>query len=99
MKLVYTEQAILSLNECLNFLPSDLPSEKVNEIRDQILDKADMLLINPKLGQIEKYLEHIGKSHRRLIEGYYKIVYRVEGELIFVTDIFDSRQDPSKMRA
>lgn len=40
----------------------------------------------------------MGKEHRRIIEGHYKIIYRVEGQAIYITDIFDSRQDPNKMK-
>jgi len=97
MKLVYTDGAIASLQECLDFLPSDIPAEKVIEIRDRILIKADRLLENPYIGQQEPYLMHLGLSHRRVIEDYYKIIYRVDGELIYVTDIFDTRQNPAKM--
>jgi plasmid stabilization system protein ParE len=61
------------------------------------LAKADALLNNPNTGQREEYLEHLGQSHRRVIEGNYKIIYRQEGETIFITDIFDSRQDPAKL--
>jgi plasmid stabilization system protein ParE len=98
MKLFYTEQSLASLQECLDFFPPDVPAEKVNDIRDRILSKADKLLDNPYIGQQEEYLKHLEKGHRRLIEGNYKIIYRVEGENIYVTDIFDSRQDPSKMK-
>ncbi len=51
MKLFYTRRALESLQECLDFFPQDVPSEKVNEIRDQILAKADKLLQNPNIGQ------------------------------------------------
>lgn len=53
MKLVYTEQAIISLRECLDFSPSEVPPEKVNEVRDRILAKADKLLDNPYLGNLK----------------------------------------------
>lgn len=98
MKLVYTEQAINGLQACIDFFPPEVSSEKRLHIRDEILAKADQLLVNPRLGQKEEYLEQLGQNHRRLIESYYKIIYRVEGELIYVTDIFDSRQDPDKMK-
>lgn len=98
MKLVYTEQALKSLQECLDFFPPEVSPEKINEIRDKILAKARTLLLNPRLGQIEEYLIQLNLSHRRLIEGNYKIIYRVEGETIFITDIFDGRQDPEKMK-
>ena len=82
MKLVYTEQAIVSLQECLNFLAAEISAGQVNEVRDKILAKADKLLENPYIGQHEEYLEHIGQSHRRVIEGHYKIIYRIKGEMI-----------------
>ena len=98
MKLVYTEQAIESLQECLDFFPPEVSTEKRLQIRDKILEKADGLLSRPRMGQREEYLEHMGQSHRRIIEGYYKIIYRVEGETIYITDIFDTRQDPARMK-
>lgn len=97
MKLVYTDRALISLQECLDFLAAEMPSEKVNEIRDRILNKADRLLETPHIGQEEPYLSHLGLSHRRIIEGNYKIIYRVEKDLVYVTDIFDTRQDPDKL--
>ncbi len=69
MKLVYTEQAIKSLQNCLDFFPQEVPGEKVNEIRNKIIAKADTLLENPFIGQQEEYLDHLGLSHRRIVEG------------------------------
>jgi len=98
MKLVYTEQAIVSLEETLDFIAPNVSHEKLMEIRDQILNKADTLLLHPLKGQKEPFLEHLGLEHRRLIVSHYKIIYRVAGEYIYITDIFDSRQDPDKMK-
>ncbi|MCL4484092.1 MAG: type II toxin-antitoxin system RelE/ParE family toxin [Bacteroidetes bacterium] len=98
MKLVYTEQALASLEEALEFIATKISHEKLIEIRDRILDKADTLLLQPFNGQKEPFLEHLGLGHRRLVESHYKIIYRVVGEYIYVTDIFDSRQDPDKMK-
>ncbi len=100
MKIIYTDQSYQSLDESLQFLSEKLgmPLEKVLEIRTKLLDRADNLVSNPKSGQIEEYLEHLNKKHRRLIEGYFKIIYRIEKEIIYVTDFFDTRQDPQKMK-
>ena len=98
MKLVYTEQSLKSLEEALEFLAPKVPHEKLIEIRDQILDTADTLLSHPLKGQSETFLEHLELGHRRLVEGHYKIIYRVVDEYIYITDIFDSRQDPDKMK-
>lgn len=63
-----------------------------------MLDKADNLVTTYNHYQQEEYLEHLGKGHRRIIHGYFKIIYRLEGELIYVTDFFDTRRDPAKMK-
>ena len=98
MKLVYTEQALVSLEETLEFIATRVTHKKLIEIRDRILDKADTLLLQPLQGQKEPFLEHLGLGHRRLVESHCKIIYRVDGEDVYVTDIFDSRQDPDKMK-
>jgi len=98
MKLIYTQQALNSLEEALSLIAPKVTTEKLMEIRDRVLDAADNLLLYPLLGQKEPYLEHLGLDHRRLIESHYKIIYRIVGEYIYITDIFDSRQDPYKMK-
>ncbi|MGM0407512.1 MAG: type II toxin-antitoxin system RelE/ParE family toxin [Bacteroidota bacterium] len=98
MKLVYTEQALISLEEALEFIAPKVSHKKLIEIRDKILDTADTLPEQPFAGQIEYLLEHLELGHRRLVEGHYKIIYRVENEYIYITDIFDSRQNPAKMK-
>jgi toxin ParE1/3/4 len=98
MKLVYTEQAIESLKEALEFIAPKVSDKKLAQIRNQILDAADTLLLQPLKGQKEPYLAHLELGHRRLIEGNYKIIYRVVGDYIYITDIFDARQDPDKMK-
>ncbi len=98
MKLVYTEQALLGLEEALAFISHKVPHKKLIEIRDEILDCADTLVLHPLQGQEEPYLEHLGLGHRRLVVSHYKIIYRIIEDYIYITDIFDSRQDPDKMK-
>ncbi len=98
MKLVYTEQALVSLEEALSFLSPKVSHKKLIEIRDEILDAADGLLLHPLQGQEEPYLKHLGLGHRRLVVRHYKIIYRIIGEVIYITDVFDSREDPDKVK-
>lgn len=100
MKIVYTNQSYESLDELLKFLleKQGIPLEKVLDLRATLLDRADELVSHPERGQIEEYLDHLNKNHRRLIEGYFKIIYRIEKKTIYVTDFFDTRQHPEKMK-
>jgi len=90
---------LISLEEALEFIAPKISYEKLIEIRDEILDTVDTLLENPRKGQEEPFLAHLELGHRRIIEGHYKIIYRIIDEYIYITDIFDSRQDPEKMKA
>ena len=58
MKLVYTEEALAGLQEVLDFIAAKVTDEKLAEIRDRIVNKADILLDNPFIGQEEEYLDH-----------------------------------------
>ena len=98
MKLVFTEQALTSFEETLEFIATKLPHKKVLEIRNRILDRTDTLLLHPLIGQKEPFLEDLGLDHRRLVVDHCKVIYRVVGEYIYIIDIFDSRQDPDNMK-
>jgi plasmid stabilization system protein ParE len=100
MKLVFTGQAQQSMDNSLLFLLEEqgVSPEKIERIREGIKLRARQLLKNPELGQREFHLAHLKRNHRRLIEGDFKIIYFTQGDSIFITDIFDSRQDPKKMR-
>lgn len=56
MKLIYTEQALFSLEEALSLIAPKVTPKKLMEIRDSILDTADTLLLHPLQGQKEPYL-------------------------------------------
>lgn len=100
MKISYTDQSYESLGEIEQYLLIELEwaNEKVLELRSKLLDKADSLVTTFNHFQEEEYLEHLEKGYRRAIEGFYKIIYLVEGEEIIITDFFDTRQDPLKMK-
>jgi plasmid stabilization system protein ParE len=100
MRIIYTDQSFESLEESIQFLlkVQKVPLEKASEIRNRLLDKAESLANNPFIGQYEEYLEHLGKGHRRLVEGNFKILYRIEGGQVYITDFFDTRQPPEKMK-
>ncbi len=69
-----------------------------DRIVDDILAVTHLLEQFPFGGQVEPWLEHKRQGHRRVVVGNYKIVYRVHQEEVRIVDVFDSRQDPGKMK-
>ncbi|MGB1294931.1 MAG: type II toxin-antitoxin system RelE/ParE family toxin [Flavobacteriales bacterium] len=68
-----------------------------HRIRLQILNSSKQLISNPKSGQIEWNLEKLNLKHRYILCGNYKIIYRILNNQIIINDVFDTRQNPSKM--
>jgi plasmid stabilization system protein ParE len=97
VKLVYLPSARKHFREAMEYLHREAGPRVTAKIRAGILDEAERLKQFPGGGQEEEYLSHLGKGHRRLVQGNYKIIYRIEGEVIYITDIFDTRQDPARM--
>ncbi|KYG71636.1 plasmid stabilization system protein ParE [Roseivirga ehrenbergii] len=100
MRVIYTDQSIDSLEEALEFVveKQKLSPEQASSLKSSLLDRADSLVINPLKGQQEEYLKDLKEGHRRIIEGHFKIIYKIENEAVYITDFFNSRQSPAKMK-
>lgn len=99
-QIVLTDEMIAALDECQFFLIEELELsvEIAIGIRDKILDTIESLHNQAFIGQVEPYLKDKNYEYRRLIYSHYKIIYRVEGDFVYVTDVFDSRKNPEKMK-
>jgi toxin ParE1/3/4 len=75
-------------------LKSEIVAMKIIE---GILYRANQLRKFPLSEQYETALKKINKEYRYLVEGNYKIIYRVSENLVFITDVFDVRQSPKKI--
>jgi plasmid stabilization system protein ParE len=73
--------------------------QKGRQVIHSVHKHAKQLEEYPELGKVEKYLEKEGKGHRSIvIDKLYKLIYLIASPFIFITDIFDVRQDPDKMK-
>jgi len=67
-------------------------------LRKELVKQSELLSKNPKLGQEEFYLQSLNQGHRYLlIEPCYKIIYLQIEDVIYITDLFDTRQNPTKI--
>jgi len=98
MKLQYTLPARQRLTEIEDYLTLHSSERTATKVVDGLLKKALSLVDNPRKGRPVRYLAHRGKGHRALSANRYLLVYFVEGDTIFITDFFDTRQHPSRMR-
>ncbi|HLP18645.1 MAG TPA: type II toxin-antitoxin system RelE/ParE family toxin [Chitinophagales bacterium] len=98
MKLVITQPAQWHLKELHDYYKYKVSQRVADRIKDGIINKLKFIADHPLVGQYEPTLATLGLGHRRFVEGNYKIVYRIVDNTIFVTDVFDARQNPEKMQ-
>jgi plasmid stabilization system protein ParE len=92
VKIVWTDQAYLRLAEIEDFVARDRP-EAAERLVARLIDRADVLAHQPSLGRALPELPHSGL--RELVEGNYRIVYRLrEGEVEILTVFEGHRRLP-----
>jgi len=93
MKLFWTKEALLRLQEIEEYIARDNPKIAV-EFVDKLISIAETLVDNPKKGRVvpELSLENI----RELLYKNYRIVYLVKKSLLEVLTVFEGHQLPKK---
>jgi toxin ParE1/3/4 len=97
MRLVITLPARDSLKDIHEYYKANVSKRIADKIKSGIVQKLNFLSHHPHSGQEEETLKELNLGHRRIVQGNYKIIYRIIENVIYVTDIFDSRRDPSKV--
>lgn len=100
MKVTITRSGRESLQRIYTYFRLKGAGMKGREVRKRVIEISKLLAENPKMGQKEENLEHLEQEHRSIpIKPVYKVIYRIIDQTIFITDVFDTRQDPEKMKS
>ena len=98
MKVFWTKFALASLKDIYTYYNKNVSTIIARKIRDNIFQCTWQLEKHPLTGAIEEHLEDLQEGHRFILRGNYKIIYKIQQKKIFVTDIFDTRQNPEKIK-
>ena len=97
MKIFWTKFALSSLSEIFRYYKDNVSYTIANNIRNGVLSSTNQLSKHPTSGQIEESLIDLKNGHRYIIRGNYKIIYKIQNHKLYITDVFDTRQNPEKM--
>lgn len=97
MKIVWTDFAIRNLRDIFNYYSTNSNKKFAHKIRKQILKSSRQLIKHHSSGPIEPDLLTLNKNHRYLVSGHYKLIYRIVDNVVIINDVFDTRQNPTKM--
>jgi plasmid stabilization system protein ParE len=99
MKVRITKPALRRLKEIGDYYRKEGNRSHIKKLQQGIREKSTLLSENPEIGQEEDHLKDLGQGHRYVIVArFYKLIYLIIAPFIFITDIFDTRQDPDKMK-
>ena len=97
MKVFWTKFALAELHNIYDYYKINVSVLIANNIKNSILLSTRQLELQPLSGTPEVLLQHLNQGHRYIIRGNYKIIYRIQSKRIYVTDVFDTRQNPVKV--
>jgi len=97
-QIIWTNFAISELKNIYLYYRMIASDKVADKIRKSIFDGTKPLIKQPLIGAVEENLIDLGQEHRYIVVDNYKIIYRVIQLDIYITDIFDCRQNPKKMK-
>lgn len=96
----WTKRALKDLNQISVFNAKTIGKSKALAIAHSIVD-APKILENKdydfkNIGSIDETFNHLKQEYRKIFHGHYKITYRNGRTKIYITRVFDTRQNPNK---
>lgn len=84
------------LRKIFDYYKNKVSKNVANKIINSVFNTTDILKTQ-NIGVKEGLLKHLNQDHRYLVEGNYKIIYFVNNGNIYITHVFDTRQNPIKL--
>jgi len=100
LKVIWSEFAEKQLDEIFQYYFENISELTARNIAKNILIQTEKLSQSPLIGQEEDLLRARKLDYRYIIYTNYKIIYTVDlpNKLVKISDIFDTRQNPIKIK-
>lgn len=94
----WTEAALKNVRKLYHFYCKTASEEVARKIIEPLFHFVKTLENMSEIGQEEPTLKPLNDGHRYLVHNHLKIIYRLKSDTIFITHVFDTRQQPSKLK-
>lgn len=99
MRILWSDLAKAQLKEIFRYYKEVAGVKVARSIKNKIIKKPSLLIKQPEMGQLEDNPMVANRGYRYLVDGKYKIVYKVYSEKeILIATVFDTRQNPTKLK-
>ena len=99
-EIIWSDFAENQLDKVFEYFVENASHQVAKNIIQTIISETNKIITHPEITQIEELLLDRENDYRYLVCKNYKIVYSIDikQKLIKIADIFDTRQDPSKIK-
>ena len=95
MRVIWDDDASEKLVNALEYGRYTFGERVMKKFYTRILDYEKLLQSNPGMGKKEPLLEKEPEGYRSLVvHPNYKLVYYVNGDTIYIVDLWDTRREP-----
>lgn len=98
-QVIWSSEALVDLEIIYDFI-AEKSEQEAKQIIEDILSRTRQIEAFPESGARQETFKDTGREYRYLVEGNYKIIYsyRADQQAVFIEIVFDTRQDPAKMK-
>ena len=94
----WSKFALKKLQQVHKFYIKIADKEVADKIVVEIFNAIKTLSHSSFIGQQEPTLEKLKKDHRYLLSHHCKIIYKIDLNTVYITHVFDTRQNPKKLK-
>jgi plasmid stabilization system protein ParE len=98
IKVFWTQTALNDIEGIFDYYKHKASPKIARKLVKEIVKTTIYIQNLPKVGRIEELLIDRNFEYRFLIVGNYKIIYRIEDNYIKIATVFDTRQNPEKIK-
>ena len=99
-EIIWSDFAEIQLDEIYEYYEKEASIRVATKIVTGIIKESEKLIKASFIGQEEELLKEREIQYRYLVFKNYKVIYSVDeqNELIKIADVFDTRQNPPKLK-
>jgi plasmid stabilization system protein ParE len=98
MKVFWTQTALNDIENIFEYYKYKASPQTARKLVKEIVKAAFYIRKSPQIGKTEELLIERKFEYRFLVTGNYKIIYWIENNYIKIATVFDTRQNPEKIK-
>jgi plasmid stabilization system protein ParE len=99
MEVKWEPRAVVTLEAVIRYRYEVAGRRSAERLLSKIDADVARIATNPLCGSVIEGLEGLNDSYRWLVTGkIYKLVYRVEADVVYIATLFDCRREPTRLR-